>query len=236
MLDQEIKIPDLIDLPIHEETTLSQERVDTLCKLVWENCQQDIHDLLENAKLPLDECRDYQLVEPNKRITHFLRGLEENDKIESLSILEMVYILYEIDRRVRKIAGADEWPAYGDPIAPSPQGPFPGNIIDLPVYEWTPGKSKISQEVADEYCPKLYRYFVEEHPELLHAKCEFSRRNLRSGEVTYKFDALVEKYLEPNAELRVDKVSMEFGRRLAFMSSAKAHLQSHLESRMNHDQ
>ena len=227
-------MPDLIDLSVYRETYLSQKRTDELCALIWDDRPDLIVRLVGNVRsfeFPLD--RDAYLTKPNAAIIAHLRKKEKTGDIEQISMTGMIDFLYELDRRIRKIEGKSEIEVIGDPIAPSPHGPFPELII-VPIYrnkEGHPSKG-MTQELADRLCPRIYEHFLENDPEVIFAYCEMNRRHLRSGEPKWEVLNFMMDFIRlQKEEVNSSYVHIEFGRRLSYMSSAK----QFLEKVLNHD-
>jgi hypothetical protein len=118
MNDTENAIPDvpaLIDLPVHREDYLSQQRVDELCKMLWKKEPWCIVKLAsaEDDKGHLfrfDEFVAYKLWPSLRAIKQFFNAQAEQGEFEKLSDLQMCDIIYEVERRVRIVTGIDDFP------------------------------------------------------------------------------------------------------------------------------
>lgn len=182
--EQETGLPTLIELPVYRDTYLSQERTDELCRLLWSERPDLIVALVSVEKIGAQDRTKF--AKTNTLVSEFLRDEEKAGRVEPISLTGMVDLLYEINRRVRKILGLNDIPVYGKPIAPGPEGPFP-LLIHKPILNIN-GKPHegMTQEIADRLAQKIYDIMVREHPEALYAYIEMWRRCLRSGEPSWE--------------------------------------------------
>jgi len=193
VLDDDVEMPELIDLPVYREDYISQERVDELCKLVWKKQQHGIKTMVfheRDHEGPFDRNSDY--FHGLGGITNFLRAEEKAGRIEPISMIAMVDLNYELSRRVRLATGYEDYEPYGEPIADGPEGPFPP-ISQLG--SWLNGeRDKEPVEVSPER-EKVYNRLCKEHPEVVFANAEARQRYIYLDE-THEFkDAYYRKHL-----------------------------------------
>lgn len=200
-------LPPLIDLPVYRDTYLSQERTDELCHYVWENYPDYIRDLVNVAeRVPIYRTKFAKI---NDNLSCRLRDDEKAGKIRQISLIGMVDLIFEIDRRIRKALDLPEIEVLWKPIAPGPEGPFPP-LIDLPLDS---PLSKIPQEKADGLIWELYATLIRENPEAIFAQVEMTRRHLWSGEPSWIIFGTAKKISAAEDEVNSSDVSGELRRR-----------------------
>jgi hypothetical protein len=215
----DIKIPDLIDLPVYRDAYLSQERTDALCSRIWEERPDLVERFVQNARrfdFPLD--RDAYFTKPNAAVISYLREKEKAGEVEPISITAMVDFMYELDHRIRKIVGKPKIEIIGDPIAQGPDGPFLPELVTMPIYRDKEGKPQkgMTQEIADRLCPQIYAHFLENNPEVIFAYRELDRRQFRSGEPSWVVFSFVRDFVKSlDEEVDFLDLKTEFRRRLA---------------------
>jgi hypothetical protein len=195
-----IKKPELIDLPVYRDKFISQQRVDELYKLFW-NADSDItiRDLAEEHLMDRRFNISYHdhIESVFDRITKFFREKEKGGEIEPLSYIAMVDLLYEIDRRVRISSSMDDFMPQGHPDVPTPDSDRPA--MDSSYYEVfkniepykNSGRFKSGPtEGAKKH--KVWGKLLKEHPEVIFASIEASRRYIHYYELNpflYKANA-----------------------------------------------
>ncbi len=197
--------PELIDLPVYRDDYISQQQVDLLCRILWDEKPWYIRDLAaeENAGRRKSPTKIQTLWKVFSRMGTFFRELESNDpRIEKISYLGMVDLVYEVERRVRIALGLEDFKPVGYPIAPSPEGPFPevGDVLfhilkDEDYYREYPGcKDKVEPTFYPE-SNKVYQKLCEEHPDVLFAFAEGIRRCQISLEKNRFIDEFEKRHL-----------------------------------------
>ena len=90
--------PELVHLPVYREDYISQQRVDELCELLWTDKAEPILKIARDEKYQFfpDECRNAPFAKEMSRMTFHLRELEKEGKIEEISMIAMVDLVYEI--------------------------------------------------------------------------------------------------------------------------------------------
>jgi len=186
----DIELPELVDLPVYREDYISQERVDELCRLVWQEKPDYIKQLVYQEKLPFPNNRSSKFDEKIENIVYFLRDEENAGNVEAISLIGMVDLTYEIDRRIRHSLDLKDLKPIGKPIAPGPEGPFP-EIGDLRFHifknekpeEWIllSTKPKSEPEISPER-NVIYQKLCKEHPEVVFSYGESIRLYFRTSE------------------------------------------------------
>ena len=192
-----IEIPELIDLPVYREDYISQQQVDKLCRLVWEEKPDFVEALVLVEKTPFPNNRSGVFFERMGDIIDFFRDKEKEGAIESISMIAMVDLTYEIDRRVRHALGLEDIKPTGEQIAEGPDGPFPppGELN-----RYIRGKDKEVLEMPPER-NAVYLKLYKEHPEVIFAYAELHRRHLRMGEP----DWFLSRYFKDHLKKENDK-------------------------------
>jgi len=186
VLEDDVEMPELIDLPVYREDYISQERVDELCKLVWKEQQLGIKTMFYFQRTsdhvePHERCPGY--FNGMAKVEIFIREQEKAGRIEPISMIAMVDFEYELGRRIRIAGGYEDHKPFGKPIADGPEGPLPpagqfGNWVN----GW---RDKEPAEVSPER-KKVYNQLCKEHPEVVFADAEARQRYILLGE-TYEF-------------------------------------------------
>ncbi len=202
------ELPALIDLPVYQETYCDQRLTDHLCRYVWQNKPEFVRSLAEQEMLPFPDNRDAMLGRACERIEYYLKDEAKEGRAPELSMLGMIDLIYEIDRRVRKGLGLFNIPVVGTALAASPEGPFPELIKSDVLYSAKiPPKAK--QNCIDEY---IFDFYKKNTP-LCYAYCEASRRLLRGGDVSQKLGSLTQKNVDEK-KVNSSEVLLELRRRL----------------------
>jgi hypothetical protein len=193
--DGRVIMPDLIELPVYRDDFISQQRVDELCKFLWNAESWRIKQLI----LAIDDSEHHHRFDTEtmrdiawemRKIRIYLREEASKGAIDPLSDLQMCDFLYEVERRLRVFGGYKEFEPAGKPLAPTPQGPFPehGDIAQH-IFEGTEEAHFAhwpTTEVAT-YSPQRmvnYKALCEEHPEKLFAYGEEFRRGRAETDVS----------------------------------------------------
>lgn len=212
--NQQTELPPLIDLPVYRGTYMSQERTDELCRILWTKHPDLIATLFQIEKAGTEDRTKF--AKTNTFVVEFLRNEEKAGHVEPISMIGMVDLLYELNRRVRKALGLNDVPVYGKAISPDPAGPFPP-LVHKPILEIN-GKSHrgMTQETADRLAQNLYDIMAREHPEALYAYIEMWRRCLRSGEADWVI-AQVARDITENEQVSWVHVAKDFESRITEM-------------------
>lgn len=168
----------LPDIPVYQDIYCSQELTDRLCRYMCENRPEFVQELIEQEKLPFPDNRDGLHGKYCNHIEFYLRDEAKEGRVPELSMLGMIDLIYEIDRRVRNSLGLFDIPVVGASLAPTPDGPFP-KLIDKPIWRNAQGKPSLgmTQELVDELAVLAY----ENNHEISYVFCERKRRLLRGG-------------------------------------------------------
>lgn len=207
--------PKLLHIPVYREDYISQERVDALCELLWTEKQEQIIDLVDiekNKSFP-DSSRGSPFPELMDDIASYLHDLEDQGKIDKISMIAMIDLSYEITCRIRHMLSLENIPPQGKPIAESPEEPFPV-LIDLPVDNTLRG---VTQELADEFSHKMYDLLNNEHPMVLYSFCEAERRYLFSNKPYWTLIKIQREMDFPFMELDKHSLLLNFMGRLRKM-------------------
>ncbi|MBU0801346.1 MAG: hypothetical protein KKA05_10135 [Alphaproteobacteria bacterium] len=165
--------------------------------------------------LPFPDNRDAMLGKACARIEYYLRNEEKEGRIPPISILGMIDLIFEIDRRVRKGLGLFDIPVVGIPLAACSLGPYPP-LIEKPLHGLDKGAPRegITQEQADQFTKAIY----EKNGELMYAICELKRRLLRGGGVMDLLEQVVRSEIAAsNDKILPVKVKGELMGRLSIM-------------------
>lgn len=211
-ISHENDLPELVSLQVHRDTYLSQQRTDELCMLLWKKYPELVGLLAHEAKYPFPDCRIGRFRSLIEELHIFFREEEKEGNIESLSLIQMVDLSWEVDRRIRKGIGVEEAPICGSSFIVDPSGPFP---------EWPEGKMSsypakgMTQELSDELSKKIYEYLVENQPEVLFAMTENDRRVLQEGEPDLLVQSIAKKLTPEEYGLPARAAYTEFTARLS---------------------
>jgi len=186
LLNEKAAIPPLIDLPVYRDTYCDQKMTDDLLRHLWET-RADLISEAAILEVKPDAYRihaDYQYKDVlDKVITYLRKALPEELKAPP-SRLGMLDLLYEFSRRLRGSTGQEQLILLGQPLAPSPEGPYPA-LPNTPVW---PGR-RFTQETADAVLQEAYRL----NPAAFYECAEQMRRSIRSYEIDDEIEALITK-------------------------------------------
>ena len=196
---EETEIPEIIDLPVYREDYISQEQVDKACRLLWKEEPYSVQALIDE-EVVTHRNNPTQWLGMSRmlgRLGYFFREKEESGELNKLSYTSVVDLIYETERRVRIAIGLDDFKPIGQPIAPTPHGPFPENIgryfesLDNDKPNYSESKDKTKRKMPPERTI-IYHKLAKEYPEVLFAYTEAIRRYQAGGES----DRLIAKYFK----------------------------------------
>lgn len=178
-------VAELVTLDVVRDVYCDKEVVERALGHICGQGEDLLGELVEIEKRPYPECRSP--VAFNRccyKISEFLRDSVSEDVGISPARLALLDCMYEITRSVRSTLELVRIPVVGQPLAESPEGPFPA-LIDKPVERDENGQPRwVSQELADKFCALAY----ETHPEILYEVCEGRRRQVTTHEIGNAFD------------------------------------------------
>lgn len=183
-------LPKLPKLPVIRDTYCSQEMTDKLVSYLCQKRPDLVKLVFEQEKRPLPEGRDELYAKAYGNIIEYLRDLADHSVLIPESRLGMLDLLYELSRRIRSDLNLVPVLIIGNPLAPSPDGPFP----DLPSSKIKIVKNpdhQLSQDEVNEVVSRAYT----EHPEIFYEFSEQARRLMRSYEITQAFGGLIKNFL-----------------------------------------
>ncbi len=204
--------PELIDLPVYRDDYISQQQVDLLCRILWDEKPSSVEEFTEEEKSMASILIRRNPVVINAisnllhRISEFFREKEGLQNIEKISYTGMVDLIYEVERRIRVAIGLGDFFPVGHPIAPSPEGPFPENgdiyfhiLKDEDYYKEFPSYVDGRKEPALPPARNaVYKMMCKEHPEMVFADAEALRRYQDGGELYW----LIQNYLKKHLDCR----------------------------------
>ena len=204
-MDKKYDIPELVDLPIYRDDYISQQQVNLLCRILWDENPSFVRDLISDE-------RNGSRGNPNKifamrklfgNICLFFRRIEKDSpNIDKISYVGMVDLVYEVERRIRKAIGVSDFSPIGQPIASSPEGSFPesGDMFFYILKDEDEYKERFdgSGDPRQKNYPqwnRIYQQLCKEHPEVVFAFAEGIRRYQSGNEANWFIDRYYEEHL-----------------------------------------
>ncbi len=208
-MNAQIKLKPLPKLPILRDDYISQGQVDEIVDCLEKHHTELLRKAVENEypnRVDLHSETHAEIVEAIKE------GLKGKAVLPD-SQLGFIDFAFELSRRIRKAYEMSDIKYQGQPLAESPDGPFP-QLIDLEVQSRTIENGHLTQGLADEMLLKFYTHY----PELAFLEAE----SLRAGEywlgafwkIQEKFQELTDKEL---GRIEKSRLATELRRRLSKM-------------------
>lgn len=143
-------------LPIEQDLYVSQEQVDQLIDYMIETqpvyMRQVVDDDVGEKRGGFHYMAYCDVIYNAKKAAGDTQPFPETD-------LGLIDLAYELSRRIRKAYGAPEYLTVGQPLAPTPEGPYP----DFPEIDVERAKQQEELDISDDEVIKTVKHFYREN-------------------------------------------------------------------------